>query len=77
MSQYMNDPIVLILGSDEYAVGRRASAIFAEWRSAADEDVEIEVIEGRVSSAAEAARSVSGVRQALQTLPFFGGSKLV
>lgn len=65
------------MGSDDYAVGRRSAAIFAEWRATADEDVEVEIIEGRASSAAEASRSIGSVRAALQTLPFFGGAKLV
>lgn len=69
-------PLVLICGGDEFAVQQRARQIFRQWApegGTADTDI----IEARVSNAGEALRVLGRVREALQTLPFFGSERVV
>ncbi|HUB66806.1 MAG TPA: DNA polymerase III subunit delta [Candidatus Methylacidiphilales bacterium] len=62
-------------GSDEDAV-KKAAAELARRLAPADA-MNFEPIDGRADSADEAIRSVRQVREAILTLPFFGGGKLV
>lgn len=76
MTPPLPDPLVLVWGDDEFAVGRRARQIFESWieaHPAADR----EIIEGSASVVDEALRVLARLREALQTLPFFGGPKLI
>ncbi len=69
-------PLVLVWGADDYTVQLRARQLFTEWtRSAPDADAEI--LDARVQNTAEALRALGRLREALQTLPFFGATKLV
>jgi DNA polymerase-3 subunit delta len=68
-------PIHFLCGSDEDAV-KNAAADLA--RKLAPEDaMNLEVIDGRAITADEAVQSIRKVREAILTLPFFGGGKLV
>lgn len=64
----------MIWGGDEYSVKNRARQIFEEWKSGG---AEVEIIDGSVTSSGEALRSIAKLREALQTLPFFGAGKVV
>ncbi len=68
-------PIHLLAGSDEDAV-KKAAATLAEKIAPADA-MNLEIIDGRADSVDDAARSIQKVREAILTLPFFGGGKLV
>jgi DNA polymerase III subunit delta len=69
-------PLVLVCGDDEFAVKQRARQLFEQWtRELGGTDHEI--IDGSVSNAGEAERVLSRLREALQTLPFFGSAKAV
>ncbi len=69
-------PFVLICGEDDYAVRQRAKALYGEWTQELG-GMDHEVIDGGVSNSGEALRVLGRVREALQTLPFFGSAKVV
>ncbi len=69
-------PLVLICGEDDFTVKERARAVFEGWRRAAP-DADVEIVDASASNSDEAGRSLSRLTEALQTLPFFGSSKLV
>ncbi|MCE0498871.1 MAG: DNA polymerase III subunit delta [Methylacidiphilales bacterium] len=67
--------IHFLSGSDEDAV-KKAAADLAR-RFAPDDAMNFETIDGRADSVDDAIRSIQKVREAILTLPFFGGGKLV
>jgi DNA polymerase-3 subunit delta len=69
-------PVLLICGEDEFGVKQRAREIFQKW-SAEIGGMDHEIIDAAVSHAGEALKSLSKLRAALQTLPFFGSGKVV
>lgn len=69
-------PVALLWGEDDYVVQTRARQLFDEWRRAAP-GAEVEILDARVNNSAEALRALGRLREALQTLPFFGSEKLV
>lgn len=71
-------PLVLFLawGDDDHAVGRRAKQVFEGWCQEAP-DADREIIDGTAAHAEEALRVLGRLREALRTLPFFGGSKAI
>jgi DNA polymerase-3 subunit delta len=68
--------LVLVWGDDEFAVGRRSRQIFESW-TLAHPAGDREILEGGASTVDEALRVLARLREALQTLPFFGGPKLI
>ncbi len=68
-------PIHFLCGSDEDAV-KKAAADLAQ-KLAPDDAMNLETIDGRADSVDDAIRCVAKVREAILTLPFFGGGKLV
>src|SRR6202000_793125 len=68
-------PIQLLTGSDEDAVKRSAAELAA--KLAPEDPMNFETIDARARTADEAANSIAKVREAILTLPFFGGGKLV
>lgn len=69
-------PVTLLWGEDDYVVQTRARQLFDEWRRTAP-DAEVEILDARANHSAEALRALGRLREALQTLPFFGPEKLV
>lgn len=69
-------PLVLIGGTDDFAVTRRAREIFATWSQELG-GMDHEVIEAAANSADQAVKAMGRLREALLTLPFFGGGKAV
>jgi DNA polymerase-3 subunit delta len=69
-------PLRLVFGEDEFAVSRRARQIFQEW---SDElgGMDHEIIDAAVSNSGDALKALAKLREALNTLPFFGGGKVV
>jgi len=69
-------PVVLVCGEDDFAVKQRAREIYLKW---CDElgGMDHETIEATVSNSGEALRVLARLREALQTLPFFGGGKAI
>jgi len=68
--------LALICGDDEFAVKERAKQLYAEWTRALG-GMDHEIIDGAAAHSGEALKALSKVREALQTLPFFGSGKVV
>lgn len=68
--------IVLVCGSDEFAVTERAKQIYQEWCDQVGE-FDHEIIDGTAQKAEDALKVISRVREALLTLPFFGSGKVI
>jgi DNA polymerase-3 subunit delta len=69
-------PLALICGDDEFAVKQRAKQIYQDW-SAELGGMDHEILDASVSNSGEALKVLAKLREALQTLPFFGGGKVV
>ncbi len=69
-------PVFLVYGDDDYAVKQRARQIFQQW---SDElgGMDHEIIDAQVSNSGDALKALGRLREGLQTLPFFGGGKVV
>ena len=76
MSAARTPPVALICGEDEYAVKQRAKQLHQQW---CDElgGLDHETIEAAVSNSGEALAAIARLREALQTLPFFGSGKVI
>lgn len=69
--------IVLICGDDDFAVKRRARQVFDEWGGDNTSSFDHEIIDAAASNSGDALKAVGKLREALQTLPFFGSGKVV
>ncbi len=70
------NPLALICGDDDLAVKQRARQLFTEW-SAELGGMDHEIIEATVGNSGDALSALGKLREALHTLPFFGGGKAV
>src|SRR5258708_17577039 len=66
-----------VVGSDEGGVKRVATELATNLTPAGAGDFGLEVIDGAADNAEQAAARIRSAIEALQTLPFFGGVKLV
>ncbi|MGA9451702.1 MAG: DNA polymerase III subunit delta [Verrucomicrobiia bacterium] len=68
--------VALICGEDEFAVKQRARQLYQQW---CDEvgGMDHEIIEAAVVNSGEALAAMARLREALQTLPFFGSGKVI
>lgn len=71
-----SSPLALICGDDDLAVKQRARQLFNEW-SAELGGMDHEIIEATVGNSGDALTALGKLREALHTLPFFGGGKAV
>lgn len=69
-------PLVLVWGEDDFSVQRRARELFEKWSEEIG-GLDHEIIDGRALNAGEAIKALRRLREALQTLPFFGTGKAV
>ena len=69
--------IYAVVGSDESEVKRVAAELATRLIPPGAGDFGMEVIDGATDNAEQAAAQIRSTIEALQTLPFFGGSKLV
>ncbi len=69
-------PVVLVCGEDEFAVKQRAKQIYLQWSGELG-GMDHETIDAGVSNSGEALKCLGRLREALQTLPFFGSGKVV
>jgi DNA polymerase-3 subunit delta len=69
-------PVLLVFGEDEFAVKQRARQIYQQWTAELG-GMDHEIIDAAVGNSGEALRALAKLREALQTLPFFGGGKVV
>lgn len=64
-------PLHLLFGDDDLAIKQKARAIFEEW-SAASGGFDQERLNASAANSGEALSALERLREALQTLPFFG-----
>lgn len=69
-------PLVLVCGDDDFTVKQRARTLFDQW-SAELGGMDHEIVDANAGNTGEALKRLSKLREALQTLPFFGGAKAV
>src|SRR5215471_7030871 len=69
-------PVALICGEDEFAVKQRAKQLYLQWSEELG-GMDHEIIDANVSHSGEALKALAKLREALQTLPFFGSGKVV
>jgi DNA polymerase-3 subunit delta len=68
--------VALICGEDEFAVKQRARQLYQQWSEALG-GMDHEIIEATSANSGEALKAIARLREALQTLPFFGSGKAV
>src|SRR5271154_5372724 len=68
--------LALVCGDDDFAVKKRAKEIYLQWCEELG-GMDHEIIEASVSNSGDALKAVAKLREALQTLPFFGSGKTV
>ena len=71
-----NLPVALVWGDDEFSVKQRARQIFQQW-SANSPGLDHEIIDANVTNSGDALTALAKLREALQTLPFFGSGKVI
>jgi len=69
-------PLFLVTGDDDFAVKARAKTIYEQWCKEAG-GFDHEMIDATVGNSSGALDAISKLREALQTLPFFGGAKVI
>jgi DNA polymerase III subunit delta len=69
-------PVLLIFGEDEFAVKQRARQVYQQWSEELG-GMDHEIIDAAAGNSGEALRALARLREALQTLPFFGSGKVV
>lgn len=69
-------PLVLLCGEDDFAVKQRARLLFRQWSSEVG-GFDHETIDASASNSGEALAALARLREALQTLPFFGAGKAI
>lgn len=69
-------PVALICGEDDFAAKQRARQIYQQWTESLG-GMDHETIEATVTNSGDALKAISKLREALQTLPFFGGGKAI
>jgi len=69
-------PVALVCGEDEFAVKQRARQIYQQWTEELG-GMDHEIIEATASNSSEALKAIAQLREALQTLPFFGSGKAI
>ncbi len=68
--------LALVCGEDDFAVKQRAKQIYLEWTQELG-GMDHEVIDAAVANSGEALKALARLREALQTLPFFGSGKVI
>ncbi len=76
MAAATSTPLALVCGDDDLAVKQRAKQIFQDWSTELG-GMDHETIEATVGNGGDALNVIGKLREALQTLPFFGGGKVV
>jgi len=67
---------MLVCGGDDLAVKQRAKQVYLQWTEELG-GMDHEIIDAAVSSSGEALKALARLREALQTLPFFGTGKAI
>jgi len=76
MAAAKSPALALVCGDDEFAVKQRARQIYQQWSGELG-GMDHEIIDASVSNSGDALAAIAKLREALQTLPFFGSGKVV
>jgi len=76
MAAAKSPALAIICGDDEFAVKKRAKEIYHAWCEELG-GMDHEIIDASVSNSGDALNAISKLREALNTLPFFGSGKVV
>src|ERR1041385_8332527 len=68
--------LFLIFGEDDFAAKIRAKQLYLQWTEELG-GMDHEIIDASASNSTEALKAIAKLREALQTLPFFGGGKAI
>ena len=68
--------LVMVCGEDDFAVKQRAKQVYLEWTEELG-GMDHEIIDAAVANSGEALKAIAKLREALQTLPFFGSGKVI
>jgi DNA polymerase-3 subunit delta len=69
-------PLVLIWGEDDFSAKRRAREVYQQWCQELG-GFDHETIDAQITNSSEALKAIGRLREALQTLPFFGNGKAI
>jgi DNA polymerase-3 subunit delta len=69
-------PVLLIAGDDDFGIQQRGKQVWESWSKASD-GMDHEILDGTATNSGDALKAIGRLREALATLPFFGGPKLV
>ena len=69
-------PVLLVFGEDEFVVKQRARAVYQQWTGELG-GMDHEIVDAAVNNSGDALKALAKLREALQTLPFFGGGKVI
>ena len=69
-------PVFLATGDDDFAVKARARQLYDQWCKESG-GFDNETIDATASNSGAALAAIGKLREALQTLPFFGGVKVI
>jgi len=76
MAAAKSNPLSLICGDDDFAVKQRAKQVYEQWSGELG-GMDHEIIEATAANSGDALKALGKLREALQTLPFFGSGKAV
>jgi DNA polymerase-3 subunit delta len=76
MADAKSSPVALVCGDDDFAVKQRAKQLQQQWTAELG-GMDHETIDASVGNSGEALAVIGRLREALQTLPFFGGGKVI
>src|SRR3984957_7456559 len=76
MAAAKSPSLALICGDDEFAVKQRAKQLYLQWSEELG-GMDHEMIDASVSNSGDALSAIAKLREALNTLPFFGTGKVV
>ena len=68
--------LALIFGEDDFSVKQRAKQLYQKWTEELG-GMDHEIIDATVANVNETLKTLAKLREALQTLPFFGSGKVV
>ncbi len=69
-------PVLLVFGDDDFGVKQRARQAYQQWTEELG-GMDHEIIDAAAGNSGEALKALAKLREALQTLPFFGGGKVI
>jgi DNA polymerase III subunit delta len=69
-------PVLLVWGEDDFGVKQRAKQVFQKWSEELG-GMDHEIVDAQASNSGEALKAIAKLREGLNTLPFFGGGKVV